>query len=260
MPDPAGLRQALRRARSSIAANRDEFYARPAHPARYWDGAPHVFGGRDLEAGGTWLAVSTGGRFAALTNYTDFDLPVSPAASRGDLTRRFLEGAQSAFSYAESLDGTRYQGFNLIVFDGTDLVYASNRTGDVRTLETGVYGLTNTWLGDEWPKTKRGTAALARIAATADADAVLELMVEESEGYLADGHEIESARRATPAFLRGEEYGTRASTVGHLRGRPDRVRGAALRTHGRARRARRQDDSHRRGRGVASAVPPPGGC
>ena len=196
-----------------IAANRDEFYARPAHPARYWDGAPHVFGGRDLEAGGTWLAVSTGGRFAALTNYTDFDLPVSPAASRGDLTRRFLEGAQTAVSYAEALDGTRYQGFNLIVFDGTDLVYASNRTGDVRTLETGVYGLTNTWLGDEWPKTKRGTAALARIAATADADAVLELMVEESEGYLADGHEIESARRATPAFLRGEEYGTRASTA-----------------------------------------------
>ena len=195
-----------------VAANRDEFYARPAHPARYWDGAPEVFGGRDLEAGGTWLAVSTGGRFAALTNYTDFDLPVSPAASRGDLTRRFLEGGQSALSYAEALDGARYQGFNLIVFDGADLVYASNRTGDVRRLETGVYGLTNTWLGDEWPKTKRGTAALARIAATADADAVLELMVEESEGYLADGHEIESARRATPAFLRGEEYGTRAST------------------------------------------------
>ena len=46
----------------------------------------------------------------------------------------------------------------------------------------------------------------------ADADAVLALMLEESEGYLADGHEVESARRATPAFLRGEEYGTRAST------------------------------------------------
>ena len=70
-----------------VAANRDEFYARPAHAARYWDGAPHVFGGRDLRAGGTWLGVSTGGRFAALTNYTDFDLPVSPASSRGDLTR-----------------------------------------------------------------------------------------------------------------------------------------------------------------------------
>ena len=195
-----------------VAANRDEFYARPAHAARYWDGAPHVFGGRDLQAGGTWLGVSTGGRFAALTNYTDFDQPVSPAASRGDLTRGFLAGNDSALAYAEALDGTRYQGFNLIVFDGADLVYASNRTGDVRVLENGVYGLTNTWLGDEWPKTKHGTAALARIAADADADAVLALMQEESEGYLADGHEVESARRATPAFLRGEEYGTRAST------------------------------------------------
>ncbi len=195
-----------------VAANRDEFYARPAHAARYWDGAPHVFGGRDLEAGGTWLGVSTGGRFAALTNYTDFDLSVAPAASRGELPRNFLEGHESALAYAQRLDGSRYQGFNLIVFDGTDLVYASNRTGDARILDAGVYGLTNTWLGDEWPKTKHGTAALAGIAADADANAVIELMLEESEGYLADGHEIESARRATPAFLRGEEYGTRAST------------------------------------------------
>ena len=195
-----------------VAANRDEFYARPAHAARYWDGAPHVFGGRDLQAGGTWLGVSTDGRFAALTNYTDFDLPAAPTSSRGDLTRGFLEGGENALAYAEALDGTRYQGFNLIAFDGTELVYASNRTGDLRVLESGVYGLTNTWLGDEWPKTKRGTAALARIAAHANADAVLALMGEESEGYLADGHEIESARRATPAFLRGEEYGTRAST------------------------------------------------
>ena len=195
-----------------VAANRDEFYARPAHAARYWDGAPHVFGGRDLQAGGTWLGVSTGGRFAALTNYTDFDLTAAPASSRGDLTRGFLEGSDGALAYAEGLDGTRYQGFNLLAFDGADLVHASNRTGDVRVLDSGVYGLTNTWLGDEWPKTKRGTAALGRIAARADADAILALMAEESEGYLADGHEIESARRATPAFLRGEEYGTRAST------------------------------------------------
>lgn len=82
--------------------NRDERYNRTAAPAAWWPTpliqsdscskehsaetspvniAPHtppprVFAGRDLEAGGTWLAVSTAGRFAALTNF-----PSEPAPS-----------------------------------------------------------------------------------------------------------------------------------------------------------------------------------
>ena len=195
-----------------VAANRDEFYARPADAARYWDDAPHIFGGRDLEAGGTWLAASTAGRFAAVTNFTDFDLTTTPPASRGDLCKRFLDGDERAIDYAGSIDYTLYQGFNLIVFDGEEMVYTSNRTNEVRLLEPGVYGLTNARLDDTWPKAVRGVAALTPIVLTATADDVLDLLRDESEGYLADGHEPESARRATPAFLRGEEYGTRAST------------------------------------------------
>ncbi len=195
-----------------VAANRDEFYARPSSGARYWDDSPQLFGGRDLVAGGTWLAVSTAGRFAAVTNYTDFIREDVPAASRGDLTRRFLEEGARARDYAAGIDGARYQGFNFIAFDGVDLVYACNRTGEIRVLQPGVYGISNTHLDDVWPKSARGVAALTAIAAAAGIDDVLKVLTDESADYVADGQEPESARRATPAFLRGKEYGTRAST------------------------------------------------
>ena len=196
-----------------VAANRDEFYARPSRAARYWDDSPHVFGGRDLIAGGTWLAVSTTGRFAAVTNYTDFLRTQSPPASRGDLARGFLEGDAAATAYAAAVDGARYQGFNLLAFDGDDLVYACNRTGEIRVLQPGVYGIANSALDDVWPKSARGIARLRSISATATTDDLLDVLGDESADYRPDGTEPESARPATPAFLRGKDYGTRASTA-----------------------------------------------
>ena len=47
-----------------VAANRDEFFARPAAEAGWWQDHPGVFAGRDREAGGTWLGLSRSGRFA----------------------------------------------------------------------------------------------------------------------------------------------------------------------------------------------------
>ena len=52
-----------------VAANRDEFHGRPALPAAFWDDEPTILAGRDLEARGTWMGVSRGGKFAAVTNY-----------------------------------------------------------------------------------------------------------------------------------------------------------------------------------------------
>src|SRR5947208_1055522 len=52
-----------------LAANRDERLARPAEPmAVLRPEGPRVLGGRDLEAGGTWLAVSERGPAAGVTN------------------------------------------------------------------------------------------------------------------------------------------------------------------------------------------------
>lgn len=196
-----------------VGANRDEFYARPAEAAQYWLDAPHVFGGRDLQAGGTWLAASTEGRFAALTNFTNFDRTAMPVASRGNIPRDFLIGDLDAVDYVANIEHSLYQGFNLIVYDGADLVYMSNRTDEIRILEPGVYGLTNARLDDKWPKAARGISALGPIAHRTTADEVIALLRGESEGFLADDREHESARHTSPAFLRGKEYGTRATSA-----------------------------------------------
>ena len=75
-----------------LVANRDEFHARPSAALAPWDDAPGIVGGRDLEAGGTWLAVHRRGRFAAVTNVRDPGLGVPRGApSRGALVRKALQ-------------------------------------------------------------------------------------------------------------------------------------------------------------------------
>ena len=54
-----------------LAANRDEVYVRPTAPAAFWNDYPHIYGGRDLECGGTWLGITRNGAIAAVTNFRD---------------------------------------------------------------------------------------------------------------------------------------------------------------------------------------------
>lgn len=75
-----------------VAANRDEHFNRPAAPAAIWDDHPGILAGRDLSGGGTWLGVSTSGRFAALTNFRNPATHRADAPSRGKLVEAFLVG------------------------------------------------------------------------------------------------------------------------------------------------------------------------
>ena len=218
-----------------LAANRDEFYARPAEAAHWWPG-PHdgtrIFGGRDLEARGTWLAVSEDGRLAGVTNWTeDRSAPPAPR-SRGELPSAFLAGDDDARTYIELVDGAKYAGYNFIGFDGQELIYASNRTGEIRALKPGVYGLTNTRLGPgsrngkrhadtatgrkfaEWPKAVFGAKALERIAASATAGDLIDLLAQPHVPLETPAdRELAPERSYSPAFIHGDEYGTRASTA-----------------------------------------------
>src|SRR5262249_9089795 len=86
-----------------FAGNRDERHAPASAPAGLGPDGPQVLGGRDLEAGGTWLGVTLGGRFAVVTNYRDgLDPPKAPR-SRGALTTEFLTGDMGAAEYLDSL-------------------------------------------------------------------------------------------------------------------------------------------------------------
>ena len=128
-----------------VAANRDEFHARPAAPAAFWDDQPEILAGRDLEARGTWMGVSRSGRFAAVTNFRGAREPRA-IESRGALVSRFLHNGQGPEAYVRGLKKNLYGGFNLLVADGEELWSVSNRDGEARRLEPGIYGLGNTLL------------------------------------------------------------------------------------------------------------------
>ena len=224
------------RYRLVLAANRDEFYGRPTAPARFWDEAPDLLAGRDLKGGGTWLGVSRGGRFAAITNYREPGFHEKDAPSRGALVADFLLGQDEPGAYLEVLAPTadRYNGFNLLVGDmgahstaahptaahpTAGLGYFSNRDGAVRTLEPGVYGLSNHLLDTPWPKVERGKAWLERHLreTDVDAEALLDALNDPAQApddALPDtGIGLAWERVLSPLFIRSPDYGTRASSV-----------------------------------------------
>lgn len=205
-----------------LAANRDEFHERPAAPAAFWREAPDVFGGRDLSQGGSWLAVSRSGRFAAVTNVRRMVPPDPRAPSRGVLVADFLRGRERATGYAARVAEAahRFAGFNLLIGDGERALYLSNQPGFVCTeLAPGVHGVSNAALDTPWPKLVRAREGLASWLARGveRPDRLFDRLADDRvapDAELPDtGVGAEMERFLSPPFIRGERYGTRASTV-----------------------------------------------
>jgi len=199
-----------------LLGNRDEFHARRSAPADWWRDAPAVLGGRDLEAGGSWLGVSRDGRFAVVTNVREMRAAPPPQAiSRGELVQGFLTGAASpeAFAREATARGARFAGFNLIVGDRDDAWYASNRAAP-RALEPGVVALSNATLDVPWPKVERLRQRF-HAAREAGDEALLDLLADRSPAADVDlpdtGLPLERERALSAAFVAGHDYGTRAS-------------------------------------------------
>lgn len=213
--------QARARYRLVLAANRDEFYARPAAPMDWWPERPTVLAGRDLEAGGTWFGVTRDGRFAAVTNHRDPHRNVDGRPSRGALVADYLGGDAAPGDYLAALArrGEDYNGFNLLVGDRETLWYYGNRDGAPRPLAPGVYGLSNALLDTPWPKVRHGKHALATALAQPEVapEALFTLLAERREAPDAElpatGVSLEWERRLSPLFIASEHYGTRCSTV-----------------------------------------------
>ena len=199
-----------------VAANRDEYFARPTAPAARWVDFPQVMAGRDLEAGGTWLGVTDNGRFAAVTNVREPGMPAG-RCSRGDLTKEFLTSGISAEHYARQIDGASFSGFNLLVSDGSDLYYRTNRHGDIEPLKPGIYGLSNHRLDTPWPKLLSAREEFARaISGLPDESAFFNLLADtdtvDDEKLPKTGVSLEWERLLSAIFVRSPTYGTRAST------------------------------------------------
>lgn len=205
-----------------VAANRDESYARPAAPAGDWPDGSGIHGGRDLEQGGTWLAIARSGRFAALTNYRQGTPRAPLARSRGELTRDFLGGRDDPSTYATAIAGRagEYNGYSLIFGEGPDLWFYSNRGGAPRRIEPGVHGLSNHLLDEPWPKVRRGIDTIRDLLAADEPTLVSRLtrLLEErtpAPDHLlpSTGVSLERERALSASFIAAEHYGTRASTI-----------------------------------------------
>ena len=203
-----------------VAANRDEFFARPTAAADFWPDHPNLLAGRDLEGGGTWFGVSRTGRFAGLTNYRDPASVRQGTPSRGALVADFLTGECPPADYRARLEerGATYNGYNLLFGDGKGLFYHSNCGTGPERLPPGIYGLSNHLLDTPWPKVSRGKSRLASaLAALPDDRGLLDLL---RDDQLADdtalprtGVSLEWERLLSAAFVRSPAYGTRSSTV-----------------------------------------------
>jgi uncharacterized protein with NRDE domain len=204
-----------------LAGNRDEFYNRKTAAAQFWHDNENILGGRDLVAGGTWLAMTKQGRIGMVTNYRDPQNIKSNAPSRGHLVSDFLAGDESTDTYLRrvSENGKMYNGFNLIIGDKNDLSYYSNYREGVEKLAPGFYGLSNHLLETAWPKVARGKERITPVIerAVIDPEKILDALYDD---HVADdnvlpvtGLPLAQERALSSMFIKMEGYGSRCSTV-----------------------------------------------
>lgn len=205
-----------------LAANRDEYFSRPTRFADYWEDAPWVIGGRDLEAGGSWLGLDVGGRLAAVTNVREPPLRGTGAESRGRLVSDFLTGETEITDYLQEVIGRRhlFDPYNLLVGTAMQLYFHSSGEPTYQKLEQGIHGISNGRLDANWPKVVRGRAALSTLleaAAGPQPDDLLAILADThipDDGELPDtGVGLERERALAPICVRMDGYGTRSSTV-----------------------------------------------
>ncbi len=211
-----------------IAANRDEFYARPTLPADYWPDAPFLLGGKDLEANGTWMGVTREGRIAAITNVRSPNAVRSNAVSRGELVTHWLKSNTlentplTSDQYLDALKHSRnnYSGYNLVFGDAQSLCVYNNVNNSEHSIDRGVFGLSNADIITPWPKVTQGVSALNHYVAqhnTINTEDLFSLLRQENKAEdekLPDtgiGYEWEKA--LSSIFINIKEYGTRTSTI-----------------------------------------------
>ncbi len=204
-----------------IAANRDEFYGRPTKPLDFWEEDRSILAGKDLEAGGTWLGMTTSGKISLLTNYRDLKNIKPNAPSRGHLVSDYLSKDVDAQHYLENVakKGKDYNGFNIICGDIDDLRYYGNYQNGVHQIDAGVHGLSNALLDSPWPKVVKGKEKIDNVIAHNEivAEQLFATLYDDMkapDNQLPDtGVGYEKEAMLSPMFIKSKNYGSRCSTV-----------------------------------------------
>ena len=221
--------QAHPRHRLALIANRDEFHGRPALPAARDPQRPDIHGGRDLQAGGSWLLASTHGRLAAVTNVRAGPQGESAPRSRGALVQGFVESTDSAAEFLDALApvAAEHGRYNLLAWDGAHLQFASNHPHHVtHAVAPGLHAMSNGAFDARWPKSGHATRALETWLASPVSlggidgaalaplfDALADTTPAPDAALPDTGVGLELERILSPPFVRGARYGTRCSTV-----------------------------------------------
>ncbi|MFL2494062.1 MAG: NRDE family protein [Porticoccaceae bacterium] len=209
-----------------VISNRDEFYQRATLPMHWWS-ANDILAGLDQQAGGTWLGLTRTGRFAAVTNFRDLhagNKSRTNLQSRGELVTEFLSSKQDSVRWAnsKSRELLNYNPFNLVIFDGENLVYLNNLDNTVKALQPGIYGLSNHFINSPWPKVDHARHALDSLIRNKPMNqsampfllkALSSQKVYEANLLPDTGISQEMESLLSSPFIVSQGYGTRASTA-----------------------------------------------
>lgn len=205
-----------------LAANRDEFYDRPATPAHFWHSNANLLAGKDLQAGGTWMGMTRGGKFAALTNYREPKSLKPAAPSRGGIVLDFLLSSETTQNYLKKLANSQipYNKFNLLIGSVSSLFYYSNVTQQVEQVTPGIHGLCNHLLDTPWPKVLKGKSGLRDLIKEYQEpkpEKLLALLSDTAPAPITElpdtGVDPEIESMLSSIFIKTSTYGSRASTI-----------------------------------------------
>jgi uncharacterized protein with NRDE domain len=202
-----------------VAANRDEYHARPAAPAAWWNEG--WLAGRDLKAGGTWFGVTRAARWAFVTNVREPSRHDPDAPSRGSLVPAVLADAQPPGASLERIvaGASAQNGFNLVAGTAAHAAWGSNRAVASEVLPAGIHGVSNAALDTPWPKVTRTKALVAAWCAAAETDIealfamLADVRVAPDSELPSTGVTRERERLLSAPFIVTAGYGTRCSTV-----------------------------------------------
>lgn len=201
-----------------LLANRDEYYRRPAEPLAFWQDQPQILAGRDLQAGGSWLAIDTRGRLAAVTHIRD-GRPQTGARSRGELVRRFVGGDEDTLAFAQWLREHRHEfgAFNLLFGPYNDLLHFNSRSGMLNRVNPGIHLLSNADMDTPWFKCERLRARMQSLRRPPQEAEVLPWLNDSTPAEVAElpntGVGLALEKMLSPIFIVGRDYGTRASSL-----------------------------------------------
>ncbi len=214
-----------------IAANRDEFFARPSRPAHFWADAPNILAGRDMQAGGTWLGINKTGQIAAVTNLRVPHQTKTDGRSRGELVARYLRSDGSQKQYCEFIASqyAAFNPFNLLFGDAGQLLVFSSLAPGFKPQAPGFHAISNGLPDDYWPKMSRGVSLIEQCIlqpGELDVEQLHQVMRDKTEAddasLPATGISRAAEKRLSPIFISGEDYGTRTTSL--LLSEPGRTR------------------------------------